>query len=202
MSQIVAKVAQFGVNNFLYLPLKTFLKLVDRNNNFQQAGRFLHGSYVYGNNFGMYYTGGKNLAYTQYDSTTDSYNNETVSDILMKTIIDTDLQPVDLVDASAMIHDIELTADKSFKAVLNANFKVIDNIIKSTDPYPLIKYPAIIITYPLSVIVSVLYWGFENLFSYPDVKFDQKIYNLTSYYQKYLDNSIQLNENTKFKINL
>jgi hypothetical protein len=168
MSQIVAKVVEFGINNFLYLPLKTFLKLVDRKNNFQQTGRFFHGSYVYGNNFGMYYTVGKKIAYKQYDS-------KIVSDILMNT----DLQPVDLVDASAMIHDIELNADKSFKAVLNANFKVIDNIIKSTYPHPLIKYPTIIITYPLSVIVSVLYWGFENLFSYEDVKFDQNIYNLT-----------------------
>jgi len=213
MSQIVAKVAQFGVNNLLYLPLKTLLKLLDRKKNFQQPGRFLYGSYVYGNNFGMYYTAGKNLAYTKYDSDTDTYDGKTVSELLEYTLININLQPVDLVDASAMIHDIELTADKSLLAVLNANFKVIKNMVKATDPHPLIKYPIMIISYPLSVIASVVYWGFENLFSYVDVKFNPKIYcderntknycenycenNLTAHYQKYLDNGTQLSELTE-----
>jgi hypothetical protein len=71
--------------------------------------------------------------------------------------------------------------------VINANFKVIDNILKSTKPHWLIDGITKNVTYPLSVVVSLVYWGFENLFGYSNVKFSSETNNMVSYWQNLID---------------
>jgi hypothetical protein len=87
MSQYITKAAQFGVNNFLYLPLKKYIQLINTNkNNFKVPGRFDNYVYVYGNNFGMYYTAGTNLAQAKYDSSNDTYDGKTVDELIKESI--------------------------------------------------------------------------------------------------------------------
>jgi hypothetical protein len=206
MDIFIAKIAQLGVNNILYLPLKQIIQMADRKNNFKQPGKFLYGSHVYGNNFGMYYSASKNIV----------YETPNINELYLNTINNPILQPVDMVDACAMIHDIELTSNHSLSSIINTNFKVIDNIIKATDPNPLIEYPGKIVAYPLSIIVSILYWGFKKLTTNEEVQFDSIIFcdkrkayevnnikycdnNLTTHYQNLIDKGIQLSDSNKFK---
>ena len=187
MSQYITKASQFGVNNLLYLPLKKYIQVINTNiNNFKHPGRFDNYVYVYGNNFGMYYTAGTNLAQAKYDSSNDTYDGKTIDELIKESVNNTKT-PVDLVDACAMIHDVQLTQDKCLTGVINANVKVIDNISKSTKPHWLIDGITKIVAYPLSVVVSLAYWGFENLLGYSNVKFSSETNNMVSEWQNLID---------------
>ena len=87
-----------------------------------------------------------------------------------------------------MIHDIDLTMNKSFQGILGANIRVVDNITKSTNLNPLVSIPGKILMYPVFGLYSIGYWAIKNMTNVNYKQFCPCVLEMKDHYQRLINN--------------